>query len=253
MADRVSPAPEPVQREIHPVRFKVVYALLAVVLGAAVGGLIVLVGRPTSSTPTWSAWKPEGSPGERMRQIADHVGRQYRLPSGRQLVGVVASTARVGDIPVKYLAFEQGQTQADISVVSADSSVMFQLCGLGRNCAISEGKPSLARQYLIQRESLELALYTFKYADAKNVITLLPGKPGTRPAYALFLKKDDLKPALDRPLGRTIVPRPRVTQKALTESDSTLIRNLDERHLYQFSFQQAPDGSAVLVLSSPQA
>jgi hypothetical protein len=251
MAGRVSSPNE--HREIHPIRFKVVYALLAVVLGASVGGLIVLLNRPASSSAAWSAWKPAGTPGERLRAIANHIGRQYRLQSGRQLVGVVASTARVGDIPVKYLALQEGQSQADISVVSADGSVMFQLCGLGRNCAISEGKPTLARQYLLQRESLELALYTFKYEDAKNVITLLPGKPGTRPAYALFLKKEDFAKALDKPLRRTITPRARVTTGSLTTTDSNLIRTLDQRHLYRFSFQQAPDGSAVLVLASPTA
>ncbi len=251
MADRVSPSPA--HREIHPVRFRVVYALLAVVLGAAVGGLIVLLGRPASSSASWSTWKPDGSPGERMQQIATFVGHRYRLGSGRQLVGVVASTARVGDVPIKYVALAQGQTRADISVVSANGSVMFQLCGLGRNCAVSEGKPSLARQYLLQRESLELALYTFKYLDAKRVITLLPGKPGTRPNYALFLKKEDFAQALDKPLGRTLRPHAQVTTRTLTAAESTVIRTLDERHLYLFRFEQAPDGSAVLVLASPTA
>lgn len=248
MADRVR------QQEVHPWRFKIVYAVLAVVLGATVGGLIVLLGRPSSSSgQQWSTWQPDGSPSEKVRQVADFVGRQYRLQSGNQLVGVVGGPVRVGGVPVTHFALAQGQSQADISVLSADGGIMFQLCGLGRNCAINEGKPSLARQYLLQRESFELSLYAFKYTDADSVVTLLPGKPGSQPTYALFLQKDDFSRELGRPLARTLKLRGENTTRTLTQGEGNLIRALDERHLYTFSFQQAPDGSALLVLASPQA
>src|SRR5215213_7933663 len=81
----------PQDREVHAARFRIAYALLAIVLGAAVGSFIVLVGRDDGgSSGTWSGWKaPDGSDLFRAQAIASHVGKQYRLPSGRELVAVI--------------------------------------------------------------------------------------------------------------------------------------------------------------------
>ena len=60
-----------------------------VVAGAGVGALLVLVGRGSPApAPAWSAWEPTGSAERRAAQIGDHVGDQYRLPSGKPLVAV---------------------------------------------------------------------------------------------------------------------------------------------------------------------
>ena len=70
-------------------RFAVFYVVLAVVAGAGVGALLVLVGRGSPApAPAWSAWEPTGSAERRLAQIGDHVGDQYRLPSGKSLVAV---------------------------------------------------------------------------------------------------------------------------------------------------------------------
>src|SRR5688572_28665115 len=70
-------------------RFAAFYVLLAVVAGAGVGSLLVLVGRGSPAPASaWSAWEPTGSVERRSAQIADHVGDQYRLPSGKALVAI---------------------------------------------------------------------------------------------------------------------------------------------------------------------
>ena len=72
-------------------RFAAFYVLLAVVAGAGVGALLVLVGRGSPDpAPAWSAWEPSGSTERRAAQIADHISDPYRLPSGNALVGVTS-------------------------------------------------------------------------------------------------------------------------------------------------------------------
>src|SRR5262245_18170436 len=77
------------RRLVYRGRFAAFYVLLAVVAGAAVGALVVLVSQGSPApAPAWSAWQPEGSAERRAAQIADHVSDQYRLPTGRALAPV---------------------------------------------------------------------------------------------------------------------------------------------------------------------
>jgi hypothetical protein len=252
MAERLTSPPPP--REVHPIRFKLAYAALAVVLGAGVGTLIVLVGRGDEhQSSNWSGWQPDGSDTQKTREIAEHVGRQYRLPSGHQIVAVIPGPPKVGDIPIEHVAIANSDAPEDITLFGTDNSVVYQMCGLGRNCGIEEGTPSIERGYLLHREALELSLYSFKYAGADQVITLLPGRPEARPTYALFLRKDDFRQALDQPLSRTLRPTRTIEPNGVSPRESGLIRQIDLRHFYRYSFQQAPDGSGVLVLAPTPA
>jgi hypothetical protein len=232
-------------------RFRLVYALLAVLLGAAVGGFVVLSrGGVDVSGDRWSSWEPEGTPPERASEIARFVPRRYRLESGKQLVVVsVEHPPRVQEVPVKYVAVAAGDREQDIDLLSTDDTVAYVLCGLGENCAIREGKPTVERAALLRREALELALYTFKYVqDVGSVVAFLPPSPGKRPRYALFFQEDDLGAALDRPLQRTLAPRGINTPSSLEPGEATVIRRYVDRHLFQYSFGQAADGSVYLAL-----
>ncbi len=240
------------RRSVFLGRFRLVYALLAIVLGAAVGGFVVLSrgGDDDVSGNRWSSWQPEGTPPERASEIARFVPRRYRLESGKQLVVVsVERPPRVQEVPVKYVALAAGNTEQDIHLLSTDDTVAYVLCGLGRNCAIREGKPTVARAALVRREALELALYTFKYVgDVGSVVAFLPPSPGDRPRYALFFQEHDLGAALDRPLWRTLAPRRVFTPSSLKPGEAGVIRRYVDRHLFQYSFGQAADGSVFLAL-----
>ena len=75
---------ERARRVAYRNRFAAFYVLLAIIAGAGVGALLVLVGRGSPApAPAWSAWEPIGSSERRAAQIGDHVGDQYRLPSGQ--------------------------------------------------------------------------------------------------------------------------------------------------------------------------
>lgn len=244
-------------------RFAIVYLALAVVAGVGVGAFLVLLARPDAApSPQWSAWKPTGSDSAKTKQIADRVAKGYRADDGQQLVIALAgpptvtagSSSGSGDIPVRAIAVRPDTStglaeENDISIVNAASSYQYILCGLGTNCSITSGVPSEARHALLRREAVELALYTFKYVHSIDSVTVfLPPRPdGAAAPTAVFLKRGDIAPELGKPLARTLEPTtPRVNQ--LQGRELATVNRLTRPHLYKYEYQQAQDGSAVLVL-----
>src|SRR6185437_8991637 len=71
-------------------RFAVAYLVLGAAVGAALGGLIVLIERPgPQPPPPWSSWQPQASKeSSRLLEIANHVGNEYTSPSGDPLTAV---------------------------------------------------------------------------------------------------------------------------------------------------------------------
>src|SRR4029079_13658069 len=100
---------------------------------------------------------------------------------------------------------------------------MSTLGGGGGQCTIPEGTPTPERRRLLQRQSLELALYTYKYADCGTVITTLPPtevpSTGTQSSgTALYFRKDDFSRELDRPLARTLLSASRARPRARADA-----------------------------------
>ena len=243
--------------EPHGLRVRVAYAVLAIVLGAAVGAFIVLLGRGGTDSASWSQWKPEGSSFAKTRDIASVVGAQYRLPSGQQLVAVIPHTPpavepSTQETPISNIAVAEGTSPEDIKVYPAQNSVEYVLCGIGSSsgrCAIGEGKATLPRARLLHRESLELALYTFKYVDGvDSVIALQPPRPGADPSFALFFQKDDFEEELGRPLKQTLEGSSPFTTAGFPVAQQARVAQITSPFLFRFSYQQAADLSAVLVL-----
>jgi hypothetical protein len=244
--------------EPHGLRFRAAYTVLAIILGAAVGAFIVLLGRDGGNNAAWSPWKPEGSSFTKTRDIAGVVGAQYRLPSGRQLVAVIprippAVEPSTQATPISNIALAEGTSPEDIKVFPAQNSVEYVLCGLGSpsgRCAIGEGKATLPRARLLHRESLELALYTFKYVDGvDSVVALQPPKAGSDPSLALYFRKDDFEEELDRPLKQTLEGSSPFTVTDFPVAQQARVAQIVTPFLFRFSYQQAADLSAVLVLT----
>jgi len=251
-----APADEPRPR-MYPRRFAVVYGLLGLVVAGAVAGLVFAI---TSSGvvgggPAWSSWKPSGGGLGAAKQIADQVGKSYRLSNGDQLVDVIAKPPSVSPsssqtIPIHYVAVRGTGGKGDqIVSVSSSNSMMYQLCGLGSSCAIASGKPTVARGTLVRREILELALYTFKYVGGVNsVIALMPPPAGTQPQYVIYLQKSDVSAELKEPLDKTLgvkVPLP----AKIPAREVHVVDSVTESRVYKFGFSQAQTGDAILVLT----
>jgi hypothetical protein len=246
--------PAPLEARPHRTRFLIVYSLLALALGAAIAGIVVFAGRSISPAPTWSSWKPTGGGQGAAQQIAAHVSKSYRLPSGKQLVDVIAKAPSVSpanqQIPIHYVVVRGKKGAEDkIVQVSSSDSVMYALCGLGTSCAIASGKPSVERGTLVRRQILELALYTFKYVQGmKSVIAFMPPPSGSPAQYVVYLEKSDVADRLKMPLLQTLgakVPLP----SAIPSKEQETVDAATEPRVYKYSLSQAQQGDAILVLA----
>jgi hypothetical protein len=264
-AEPIADAPTERKRSsVHHRRFLVAYLILGLLAGAGAAGAFVLMGAERMPGRDWSEWRPSGEESTYRDQIATYVGRRHRLPSGNQLVGIVAGPPVVQDVTVRAVAIQQpnATSDEDIEILSAEDSLMYVLCGLGEGCSIREGEPTQERHRLLRREALELSLYTFRYVDGiDSVIALLPPPANTESnpnasqnATALFFEKRDFENELDRPLAQTLArtDAPAVTV-TISPVESIRIDRLTRPHLFTYQFQQLQEGSAVIVLAPIRA
>lgn len=263
-------AAAPAQKAVadpHRWKFHLAYVGLSLLLAGAAAGLVALLVRtdPVESAP-WSEFRPvsEGLAGA--QEIADYVAPRYRLATGRQLVAVRAGALSVPisvsiyggpqfvqDAPVAGIALQGPQSEEDISFLPAQGAVQYELCGLGENCAIAEGEPTRERGRLLNREALELALYSFKYLDdVDRVVTFLPPRQGDPPTWALLFQRNDFREALDRPLLETLPDAKPPTPEKIGPRELALIDQLTEPRRFQFSFQPLPSGNFALILDRPE-
>jgi hypothetical protein len=230
-------------------RFQLLFGvLLGVAMAALVATVIVIAGGKKGEDPgaaTWAPWHPTASDGlQAVNQIADHVGQRYTLPSGNQLVAVRGGPLELARLPVTIAVEQQGNVK-----ILDDKGVLFNLCGLGLNCSIKEGKPTEARSLVLRREALELALYTFRYIkNVDQVVVILPPPKGEKAKFAMFFRRDDVGASLNRPLAATLPGAPPVPPK-VPKAQQTFIKTLTAPNLFAFTPQEGGDAHIYLVLS----
>jgi hypothetical protein len=232
-------------------RFQLIFGvLLGVGLAAVVATILVVTGGRSGEDPaavSWAPWHPSASDGqEAVNQIAEHVGQRYTLPSGNQLVGVRGGPLEIARLPVTVALEQQGNVK-----ILDEKGVLFNLCGLGLNCSIKEGKPTVARSLVLRREALELALYTFRYIkNVDQVVVILPPKKGAKPSYAMFFRRGDVGASLDRPLAATLPGTPPVPPN-VPKAQQMFIDRLTSNNLFAYQPQEGGDAHIYLVLSRP--
>jgi len=227
-------------------------ALLAV--GAAGVAIALLVAFAPESQkgpvgPQWSQWRPDGDGNERVMEIADRVGRQYRF-SGQQLVAVTGGPLEVAGLPLDVVLRESAEQGGDLQL-ERGKGILYRLCGLGDKCAISSGKPSRERHLLLRREALELALYTFHYVDVDQVVVFMPPPKGKDPNEALFFKRSDLEPQIEQPLTQSLEPRTPSVKSVTTSPDSSFVNDVTIETLFNFTLQQQNSDSRAFLILDP--
>ena len=249
---------ERARRSSYRFRFGILYVVLAAIVGAGVGAFIVLATQPgPAKEEAWSSWRPEGRANAYPVEIAQHVGSRYRLPSGKQLVGVLAGKAEIQDLPLRAVVIQHSASNPtksdDLEVIEIGSSVLYNLCGAGEKCSIAEGAPSPERARLLRREALELALYTFKYVeDVDSVIALMPvnlGEADTAEddtSTVVFMQKKDFQRQLAAPLTETLPGRPRST---LDPIEGQIVDTLTRPRQYLYDIQPTQDLAAIMRLA----
>jgi hypothetical protein len=233
-------------------------ALLAVGAAAIVFAVALLVhddSKPAATSqlsgPAWSTWHPAPGGADGPTQIADHVGHEYRLPGGKQLVAVTGGPLEIAGLPVTVAVRQSAAQGGDIKLFDG-TGVLYRLCGLGPKCAIAEGKASTKRHLLLRREALELALYSFRYlSGVDEAVVFLPPRKGQDPSQALFFRRSDtdLQSAMARPLSATLVHDTPSVAGVTRSPDAQLVQTITTNKLFSFSFTQAnQDARAFLVL-----
>jgi hypothetical protein len=245
-------------------------ALVGIALGAvAVAVAILMSGSSSGPQAKWSSWSPPdgGVAGE--REIANAVSPLYRASPASQLA-VVTVQNYSGSGSGTQVAL-RNPNDGTLSALGG-TTVVFNLCGLGPDCAISTGTPSANRLLLLRREAFELSLYTFKYIhNIQNVVSILPpgraltvttGKLTPKPpaqasksskAATLFIavafQKRSIQQFLDRPLRETLPEEVPPTPTTMAEApEAELVSVVTAQALFKQQIIQAQDGSNVLVL-----
>jgi hypothetical protein len=248
-----------------PARFRALLALLVVAGVVAVAAAAVLLGSgsSTASAPNseWASWYPTEAGTNGLTQIANHVGPEYRNVGGNQIVSVTGGPLEVANLPA-HIAIRNAKGDGSVQMVSGNGA-LFTLCGLGPNCSIATGRPSVERMMLLRREALELALRSFRNdSSLENVAVLMPPRPGTRSVKlnsgktvetgnqgtAILLQRSQLENQLDKHLDETLPDSvPTVATIAIAPETQT-VNQLTAPGMFMASIIQAQDASAYLVL-----
>jgi hypothetical protein len=258
MADALEKRPEEstsasVVRPRNAYSKRFMLANLLVVVGFA--GVLVLFGflvSKDSSKQAWSDFKPTGSDVlEKAQNMVDHVAPKYRY-GGAPIAVVQAQPLVYRDAVVDGIAFarpplrEVGGRMADFE--PSDSTIAYVFCGPAQRCALPQAEAGEIAP-LLQRESLELALYTFKYwPEVRSIVTLLPAEGDS--SAAVFLKRRHVEKFLDKPLDATLPRHNQLSAASLTDAERATIDRVVANNTFASRFEQAPNGRTVLLLSA---
>jgi hypothetical protein len=260
VADGVIPEHRP-----HRSKFLLAYFVLAALVGIAVAAFLVFAQTDSTRTPAaaaaeaqpaaWNGFRPRGFQADQVHQIATYIGSTYHLPGGHELVAVKASippSYQNALMITDYAVSISSGGQSSYDVIPAANSVTYELCGLGKQCAIGSGKPSVARSRLLRREALELALYTFHFEPSiQTVVTYMPPAPGDKASFVLLFLRSQLAGALARPISATLPETKPPLPDAMSTTEATRVDGLTAPDLYRFSFTRGQDGGVWLVFNPP--
>jgi hypothetical protein len=239
-------------------RFAIAYLLLGAAVGTGIGIFIVLLREPAPQpAPPWSSWRPVASTVDtQVVEIANHVGPAYRLPSGNQLASV-----RIGNPGGENLraigipTTSQPQTLGDFQLFDRSSSVIYVLCGTGKDCKINEGKATKARGTVLRREALELALYTLQYAEPiDNVLVFFPPSAGQKTlTWTLFFHRSELESRLENPLRKTLPQAQPPLPGKIRAAEKQTVDQLTKRILFRYIRTLPVEGFGSMVILEPAA
>jgi hypothetical protein len=251
-------------------------ALLAIGVAAIALLVAVLAGGKDDTTvivkagPAWSEWRPTASTGAAAaEQIADHVGVHYKLPNGKQLVGVRGGALEIQQVPVTIAIQEPASKGGSVDYLSDGSGVMYRMDGIGTSDGHIPGTPSPNRHLLLRREALELALYSFRYLGVSETVVLFPptvdtnrdkttgtlsqsSTPKSEDTAFLFRRDQaDVQAALAHPLKTTLSAETPSVNGISRSPDAATVRSLTNTKAYTYNLQQANTDLRLFLVLAP--
>jgi hypothetical protein len=239
-------------RPPRPYGSRVLLANMVVVLGflGVLGLFAYLVSN--GSANKWSAYKPKGSDVyDKAQNMADHVAPAYKY-NDQPIAVVQAQPLLYQDAVVDGIAFTRQPFRKIGSPFKqfepAGSTIAYVMCGQAARC----GLPQTGAEEtipLLRRESLELALYTFKYSPkVESIVSLLP--PAGNTSYAIYIRRRNLSKELSEPLNRTLPTHNVLSFGAMSEVERATVDRLTMKNTFASRFAQGANGRTLLVLKS---
>ena len=250
-----SSAPDKPPAVKHAARFQLFTGglIFLAVLAMALATVFALEsGEKGTNGPKWASFEPTSDGVDSGgRQIAEYVGRQYRLPSGEQIVAVTGGPMELQELPMKIAVRESVADGGDIKLLDG-KGVLYRMCGLGPKCSIAKGEASSERLLLLRREALELALYSFHdLDDIDHVVVFMPPAKGEDPSVALHFGRGDVAGQLAHPLKATL-PLPVPNPDTITTAPSTpFVDRLTFGNLFKFSLTTGNQDANVFLVLDP--
>ncbi len=239
-------------------RFGFVFGALAGIALCAAGGFALLLATRASDGPqlaeNWSSWQPETTRmADGALEIAEHVGGQYKLEGGTQLVQITTTPLELQGEQIGVAVRPKGSALERLE----GDGLLYILDGLGPNGALAAGAPSEKRGRLLRREALELALYSFRYLeDVTMVAVLIPPAPAQSPTEApeprraVFYRPGDLLPQLEVPLTKTLSPKT-PTVATMRQAEGNRVDSLTLGNVFLASVRPLDAGENYLILVEP--
>jgi hypothetical protein len=205
-----------------------------------------------SSNQAWSDYTPKGGDVfEKAQNMVNHVTPKYRH-NGAPIAVVQAQPLIYRSAPVDGIAFSKPPLRQvggwATEFEPSNRTMAYVFCGQAQSCGLPQGGVEDIG-LLLHRESLELALYTFKYwPDVHSIVTLLP--PDRQLSPAVFIRRRQVEQFLDRPLNATLPPHEELTPASLTGAEREVLERVVLNNTFASRFEQAPNGRTVLLLSA---
>jgi hypothetical protein len=246
---RVAPAPVKRRAGLYSGRFAFVQLLVMILFAGLLGLFALLISRSDSHHP-WSSYKPTG--GEtigRAQNLANYIAPRYVSSSGAPVAVVQAQPFIYKDAVVDGIAFLRQPAQGVGSPYSqfetATNTMLYVFCGPATGCGLPNTGEDVTP--LLREESLELALYTFRYfPGTKSVVTLLPPSQSRSPA--LLFRRRKLAAELSKPLSATLPKHDLITTNSVGGDELARVARLTEGSIFLSSFQQTQNGHTLLLL-----
>jgi hypothetical protein len=249
----------------HWRKFALAYTALALLTAGAIAATVWALGLDRKGEQQWSSWQPTGEGESRLWQIADYVRPRYVGVDGRPIVRLLVAPPYITQVTdqgvtriaidgviVKYRASDRSDARA--GVFQTGTAYMYILCSTGGNCALTRAQnQSRTLGLVLQRQVLELALYSFKYnEDVEHLLFFLPPfqtlAPDGRPEevkIVAYLERDDLRAALASPIDETLPGSPTRIEKPDRDAVDVFVRP----KLFTFEPEQGPQGLTILTLT----
>jgi hypothetical protein len=225
--------------------FRIVYAFLALVLGATLAVGTFALGRGTRHpAATHAAPAPRGTTSF---QVSSDIAKRVTAhePAGLE-AGLMPKVLAMRLSQLRLSGLQVPLSQGAVQLMLAPDDVVYQICGHGPECSLTEA-PSTSREIVLRRVALDLAVETFSAPHApQRVLVSLPAQSGQ--LWLVYYDRAGLNAAL-LVKARLMLQRLSAPKARMRNGDAVLLSQLTDGRTFAVSGQVTnEDGDVIDIL-----